>query len=77
MYVKEGLAKRVEKFVISHEIYHIQDKQSWLGWLGRELRANAVCGLKDPLGFLGTIGSSLNKKRLRAYMQALKEVNIH
>lgn len=75
IYIRAGLPKRVEKFVINHEIYHIVDRWQWWGWVGRELRANFICGIKDPLGLTLTIIYSINKERLKAYWYSLKNVN--
>jgi hypothetical protein len=76
VYVRADLSPRVRRFVISHEVYHLQDQQLWLGWLGGELRANFVPGMKDPIGLLLTIRASLTRERLGAYWRALTKVGI-
>lgn len=75
IFVHAGLPEKVQQFVIKHEVYHLKDKHLWWGWVGRELRANAVCGVKDPLGLLATITASLNRNRINAYWKTLKSVN--
>lgn len=67
--VREDLSPKVRKFVKSHELYHLTDKAKWGGWLGREIRANVVCGAKDPVGLLATTKASLARDRLKYYWQ--------
>lgn len=74
IFVKADLSKRVQNFVINHEAYHLQDKQTWLGWIGGEARANAVVGLTNPIGLLATIIASLTPSRIMAYLRALLRV---
>lgn len=57
--VREDLSPRVKKFVEAHELYHCRDKFVWWGWIGREMRANIIPGLKDPIGLLATVFSTL------------------
>jgi hypothetical protein len=76
VYVRSDLLPKVKRFVISHEMYHLQDRRVWLGWLGGELRANFVPGMKDPVGLLLTIKASLTRERLGAYWRALTKVGI-
>jgi len=76
IYIKAGLPEKVERFVIQHEIYHLNDKRTWLGWLGKELRANVVCGVRDPAGLTATVRASLNRPRLNAYWRTLRHVGI-
>lgn len=76
IYIKAGLPEKVERFVIQHEIYHLNDEHTWLGWLGKELRANVICGMKNPVGLVATIRASLTKPRLNAYWKALRHAGI-
>ena len=71
IYLRADLPKRVERFVIQHEIYHLNDRRTWLGWIGRETRANIMCGAKNPFGLIATIRASLTKPRLNTYWNAL------
>lgn len=70
--VREDLSPRVKRFVKAHELYHCRDKATWGGWIGREIRANIIPGLKDPLGLLATIKASLTKDRINLYLQRFK-----
>lgn len=70
-FIRADLPMRVRKFVIKHEFHHLQDKRSWLGWIGSEVRANVVCGVRDPIGLLLTITASLRPYRLRTYWKLL------
>lgn len=67
IYIRSDLPKCVERFVIHHEVYHLNDTHTWLGWMGKETRANLVCGINDPIGLIATIKASLTKSRLKAY----------
>jgi hypothetical protein len=71
-FVRVDLSPRVKKFVIAHELYHLSDNAKWGGWIGREIRANLVCGIKDPFGFLATVIASLNHERLNFYLKRLR-----
>lgn len=71
--VREDLSPRVKKFVRAHEIYHCQDKSNFGGWIGSEIRANIIPGIKDPIGLLATIKASLSKDRLKFYWQRFKK----
>lgn len=75
VYIRDDLSNKVRRFVIAHEIYHLKDDKKWLGWVGRELRANIVCGIHDPAGFMSTIFASLNMRRISAYVRSIKNVN--
>jgi hypothetical protein len=70
--VRNDLPPRVKKFVKSHELYHCKDDSNFGGWIGREIRANLIPGIKDPLGLLATIKASLSKDRLRFYLDRFK-----
>ncbi|MCL5435961.1 MAG: hypothetical protein M1275_02675 [Patescibacteria group bacterium] len=71
--VRTDLSPRVKRFVRSHELYHVGDRSYWGGWLGREIRANLVPGLKDPIGLLAAIAASLPPERLSFYIQRFKQ----
>jgi hypothetical protein len=71
IYIRSDLPKSVERFVIHHEVYHLNDTHTWLGWIGKETRANLVCGINDPIGLIATIKASLTKLRLKAYWNVL------
>ena len=70
-YISEELTRNVRRFVINHEIYHLNDKHRWLGYFGKELRANIICGLKDPSGLLATTISVMKSGGLLRYFKAL------
>ena len=68
--IREDLPPRIKNFVQAHELYHLQDQATWGGWIGREVRANIVPGLKDPIGLLATAwGSITDMDRLGFYLQ--------
>lgn len=72
--VRDDLPPRVKQFVKSHELYHCQDTAKWGGWMGREIRANVVPGLKDPIGLAATIWETVSdKERLKFYLKRLRE----
>lgn len=71
VFVRNNLSKNVERFVICHEISHLKDGSHWLGWVGSEMRANVAAGVREPLGFLLTVRSSLNRRRLAKYWNLL------
>ena len=72
VYVRQDLPERVKKFVLHHELYHIRDTRHD-HWILREIRANLIPGLKDPLGLLATIVMTLGSKdRLRFYWQRFR-----
>lgn len=75
VFVRAGLPNRVSRFVINHEIYHINDSRRWGGWLGGELRSNIACGLRDPIGLLVTVSISLNRERIGVYWRSLRKIN--
>jgi len=45
--VREDLSPRVKNFVKHHELYHLRDTSNFGGWIGREIRANLIPGLKE------------------------------
>ncbi|MCD4704893.1 hypothetical protein K8R66_02335 [bacterium] len=70
--VRDDLSPRVKKFVKAHELYHCQDKSDFGGWIGGEIRANLIPGMKDPLGLLATIKASLSKDRIKFYLDRFR-----
>ncbi|OGZ96012.1 MAG: hypothetical protein A2847_00095 [Candidatus Sungbacteria bacterium RIFCSPHIGHO2_01_FULL_50_25] len=70
--IRNDLSLRVRNFVRAHELYHLRDKATWGGWIGREIRANIASGFRDPLGLLATIGASLSGERLNFYWKRIK-----
>ena len=71
-WVREDLSLHVKRFVLAHEIYHLTDEWTWGGWIGRELRANVMCGIKDPKGFFATIIASCTWDRIKFYIRRLQ-----
>ncbi|MEO8637714.1 MAG: hypothetical protein ABI430_02335 [Candidatus Taylorbacteria bacterium] len=71
--VRKDLPPRVRNFVKAHELYHCQDEATWGGWIGREIRANLVPGLKDPAGLLATAWATLSDlDRIKFYLRRIK-----
>lgn len=72
--VRQDLPPRVKNFVKAHELYHCQDKSNFGGWLGREIRANVVPGLKDPIGFAATVWKTITDvDRIKFYLKRIRE----
>ncbi len=71
-FVREDLKPRVKSFVTKHELYHLADHSKWGGWLGKEIRANVMVGIKDPVGLILTILASMNRERLQFYYQRFR-----
>lgn len=72
--VRQDLPPRVKKFVKAHELYHCQDKSNFGGWLGREIRANVIPGLKDPIGLAATVWKTITEiDRIKFYLKRIKE----
>jgi hypothetical protein len=67
VYISEALRGRSKHYIIQHELYHIHDKKNWGGYFGKELRANIVCGLKNPIGLCFAIGHAIRNHRLKVY----------
>lgn len=67
--VREDLSPRIKRFVLAHELYHTGDYTIWGGWVGREIRANIVPAITDPVGFASTVLASLTPSRLLFYLQ--------
>lgn len=71
--VRQDLAPRVQKFVRAHELYHCQDEANWGGWLGKEIRANIMPGLRDPIGLFATGWDTVSDfNRIKFYLNRLK-----
>ena len=71
VYISEDLGKRNKRFTVQHELYHLGDARRWLGYFGMELRANVVCGLKDPVGLAAALIQGLIKGYIPTYLLAL------
>ena len=72
--IRQDLPLRVKKFVKAHELYHCQDKSNFGGWLGREIRANVIPGLKDPIGLAATVWKTITDiDRIKFYLKRIKE----
>lgn len=68
VYISEALVGRTKMFIIQHELYHIYDKYNWGGYFGKEIRANIICGIKNPIGLCSAIGHTLKNRRLKDYI---------
>lgn len=72
--VRQDLSPRVKRFVRAHELYHCRDKAVWGGWLGKEIRANIIPGIKDPVGLAATIWKTITDfDRIKFYLKRLKK----
>lgn len=70
--IRDDLSPRVKRFVIKHELYHLVDKHKWLSDRGREIRANFVPAMSDPIGFTACVlATVLNWDRLKLYLHRL------
>lgn len=67
IYLRENLPKRVERALLRHEVYHVEDTHQWLGKYGKEIRANFHTATCDPVGFFVTLVYSLSTARLKTY----------
>ena len=70
--IRDDLSPRIKRFLIWHEFYHLIDIWEWWGALGREIRANFVAALHEPIGFLATVVASLNRERVRFYIHRIR-----
>lgn len=69
---REDLSPRVQRFVITHELYHLTDPYTWLGDRGREIRANIVPAMSDPIGFVAcTLATIFSWDRFKLYLWRL------
>ncbi|KUK79667.1 MAG: hypothetical protein XD95_0206 [Microgenomates bacterium 39_7] len=72
--VREDLPPRVKRFIEQHELFHCRDTSNLGGWIGSEIRANIVPGIKDPIGLLSTIWATITDvDRIKFYIQRLRE----
>ncbi len=71
VYLSEELTGKSKQFGIQHELYHLRDKQHWLGYFGQELRANTVRGIRDPFGLVAHLYAALKKGYLKTYLLSL------
>lgn len=71
-YVRDDLPPRVKRFTVAHELYHLGDRARWWGWFGRELRANLVPALRDPLGLLACCLANCTRERLAFYLDRVR-----
>lgn len=70
--VRYDLPKFVKRFVTSHELQHIKYWPKW-SVLKKELRANLIPGMKDPLWLFMTIFHTLiSKERREFYKDRIK-----
>ena len=74
-YVREDLPPRAKRFVSAHEQYHLTDEHTWGGVFGKELRANVIPAMKDPLGALSTMKQNLSMERIKFYMNRIRNKN--
>ncbi len=71
--VRNDLPLVVQRFVKSHELYHQWDHAVWGWWIGREIRANIIPGIKDPVWLLTTIWYTISsKERINLYIDRFK-----
>ena len=70
VYVREDLPGCVKRFVLSHELYHLEDRAQW--WVWREIKASAHAGIRDPVGFFACVLMSLAPYRLRYYGRRIR-----
>src|SRR5512147_344825 len=68
-YVRDDLPGCVERFVISHELYHLWDKGQW--WIWREVKATVHAAIRHPIGFTACVLMSLAPYRLWYYLQRI------
>lgn len=72
--VREDLPLLVKRFVTAHELYHLSDKGKFGGWVGSEIRANLIPGLKDPIGLAATIWATItDTDRIKFYVKRIRE----
>lgn len=72
--VREDLPPLVKRFVTAHELYHLSDKGKFGGWVGSEIRANLIPGLKDPIGLAATIWATItDTDRIKFYVKRIRE----
>ena len=65
--VRKDLPPHMSRFVLYHEIYHLQDND-FSSKVMREVRANLAAAIYEPLGFAQTVWSTLcDTGRLKFY----------
>jgi len=69
-HVREDLPECVKLFVISHELYPLNDKAQW--WARREIKANANSAVRHLIGFVACVLMSLAPYRLRYYRERVR-----
>ena len=68
--VRNDLNPLVKRFVIKHELYHLGDETKNV--FVRELKANFIPGLKDPMGFISCVITTIfSKERLKLYLDRI------
>jgi len=77
--VRKDLPKAAQKFVLSHEKYHILDWQRSTKenkkyyWIWGEIKANIYGALKHPFGFLVCGIMNLQPSRIKFYFKRFKQ----
>lgn len=72
--VRQDLSLRVKRFVKAHELYHCADKAVWGGWIGSEIRASLMPGLKNPIGLIATIlKTTTDIDRIKFYLRRIMQ----
>ena len=71
VYVRNDLPNIVKKFIISHELYYLEDKTH--NWFLRELKASFYGLFRHPFGFFICVIMSLSPYRLKFYFDRLKK----
>lgn len=67
-FIRDDLPSKIKNFVCAHELYHLRDKHTWGGWIFREVRANVIPALNDPIGFFLTFWATVkDRERLKFY----------
>jgi len=78
IYIREDLPKVVRKFLIEHEIFHLEDwkrlqkKKKKDNWIWSEIKANAYGTIKQPIGAFVCIIMSLTPARFKLYLNRFK-----
>jgi hypothetical protein len=71
--VRQDLPPRVKKFVKAHELYHCRDKSNFGGQIGKEIRANIIPGIKDPIGLAVSVWKTItNIDRIKLYLDRIR-----
>lgn len=71
--IRKDLKPAIKDFVLVHEMYHLNDTFHWGGWWGKEVRANVVAACKHPLGFLQAVFASINRDRIKFYIERFRK----